>query len=265
MTNYQLNLTNKSRVRLYAFEATPTGKTEVTLTSDVIEIPAGQTVQIASFDPPHTDSWGWVSIGLANRDRAYQVYCERTYDGYDSYAFFGYYNEDNTEADSNKSPFPDGVSVCSLGSDSYEYTFNGKTVPYELALGPYPGGDDYVWQFYDAGKQQWLPLLGVIVQPPAQPQTSCGLVIDGVTTTVELTIRNSTGQPFTVSIAQDGTVIWSGPVNESVTMLVDLQLVSGASSVLEITGQYSDGRPIPGLNTSGSLPDPTFKITRKGS
>lgn len=265
MTNYKLNLTNKSRVCLYAFEATPIGETEVTLTSDVVEIPAGQTVQIASFDPPHTDSWGWISIGLGDQDRAYQVYCERTYDGYNSYAQFGYYDASNTEPKSNNSPFPDGVSVCSLGSDSYEYTFNGEMVPYELALGPYPGGDAHVWQFYDALTHKWVPLLGVIASPPSQPQTSCGIVIDGVMTTVELTIRNSTGQPFIVNVVQDGTPLWSGTVLVSVAILVDLQLVSGASSVLEITGQYSDGRPIPGLNTSGSLPDPTFKITRKGS
>jgi hypothetical protein len=260
MTNYQLNLTNNSRVPLYAFGVTPTG-TEVTLTSSLVEIPAGATVQIASFDPPHTDSWGWVSVGLANGDCAYQIYCERTYDGYHKYAQFGYYNADNSEPDSNKSPFPDGVSTWSLESESYDYTFNGMTVPYQLALGPFLAGDGHVWQFFDSANQKWVPLMGVIVEPPSEPPTSCGLDVDGVTTTLALTIQNSTGRAFTVNITQDGVLKWTETVYLSIKVLVDLPMTSGASSVLEIRGQYSDdGTQVLPLN---ALPDPKFTITRQ--
>ncbi|MDC0667926.1 hypothetical protein [Nannocystis radixulma] len=265
MTNYKINLTNNSSVDLYAFEVIPAGS-EVTLNcprgSTFVKVPAGATaVQIASFNPPNTDSWGWIGVGLADQDRAYQVYAERTYDGYHRYALFGYYDVDNTEEDSNKSPFPAGIAQGSLGAESYDYVFNGRTVAYELALGPWPGIDGYIWQSYDFSGQSWLPLLASLSTRSAPSDASAGLAVDGATTTVALTIRNSTGRPFTVDIVQDSVNRWSETVLVSVTISVHLQVPAGASSVLRITGSYADGEQLPLL----SLPDPTFTIKRKGA
>ncbi|MDC0721669.1 hypothetical protein [Nannocystis bainbridge] len=264
MTDYKITLTNNSPVDLYAFEVTPAGS-EVTLNcppgSTFVKIPAGASgVHIAGFNPPHTDSWGWIGVGLADGDRAYQVYCERTYDGYHRYAEFGRYDPGNTEQDSNKSPLPGGVARSSVTDESYDYVFDGSTVAYELALGPWPEVDGFVWQSYAFADSSWMPLLASLSTRAAPSQTSCGIEVDSATTTLDLTIRNATGRPFIVDVVQDDTRRWSETVLVSITIRVPLQLATGASSVIHITGNYLDGESIPPL----SLPDPVFTIKRKG-
>ncbi len=255
--SYSLKLTNASPVTLYAFEVTPAGS-EVTLTDQLVVVPPNQTVEIASFDPPHTDSWGWVSVGLAKDDRAYQLYCERTYDGYHSYAFFGFYDATNTEQRPNNSPLPEGVATASPGQANYNYAFLGKTVDYRLKLVSLAGGTT-AWQLHDDAAQAWRPLLGQLSRDGRPWTFVCGLEIDGVTTEVVLHIENALdpAQPFDVEVTQDG--VWKNgfhiPSGRTISQSLALQVPKDGSSVVEINKASA---------VLVEVPDPRLTITRKG-
>ncbi|HVK68149.1 MAG TPA: hypothetical protein VM694_27010 [Polyangium sp.] len=78
-------------------------------------LPVGKSVLVATLQStsgPFSDLWGWVYLGSAPGKLEYQIYHERKSGLSRDYAFFGYFNPNSTEKNSNPSPFPPGVATA---------------------------------------------------------------------------------------------------------------------------------------------------------
>lgn len=85
-------------------------------------IKPGESQSVGSFDTglPGEDNWGWVYLNCGNV--ASQIYAESNRAG-ETYLFFGYYNPESSESNSNPSPFPDGVAYTTVDEVRQFVTF----------------------------------------------------------------------------------------------------------------------------------------------
>ncbi|HEX6748254.1 MAG TPA: hypothetical protein VF092_13240 [Longimicrobium sp.] len=74
-------------------------------------LPVGEWTNVANLVDNGTHLWGWVYFGSEPGRFEYQIYHETQQFGSD-YAFFGWYDPNSTQPDSNPSPFPDGVATA---------------------------------------------------------------------------------------------------------------------------------------------------------
>lgn len=93
--------------------------------------PHSSAIAIASFDIGSglANNWDWIYlVNAATPGRPYQLYMQCT-SNTDEYAYFGWYDPDSTEGNSNPSPFEEGYSRAFSAMDD---------------ANPYPGGFTYV-------------------------------------------------------------------------------------------------------------------------
>jgi len=74
-------------------------------------LPVGEWIEVASLQDTGGKNWGWVYLGSEPGRFEYQIYHETQSFGSD-YAFFGWYDPNSTEANSDPSPFPSGVATA---------------------------------------------------------------------------------------------------------------------------------------------------------
>lgn len=81
---------------------------------------------VAYFNTPggSGDNWDWVYLKDLGTGQQYQIYVEwnRIFNN-NTYAFFGYYNEDSSQQNGNPSPFPDDCAITSFISSSSSGSF----------------------------------------------------------------------------------------------------------------------------------------------
>ena len=96
-------------------------------------LPLNSTTHLATLTW-YIHEWGWVYLGTAPGRLDYQVYLELRHVGKDTggYAFFGWYDPDSTQSNSNPKPFPSGVAQTFLLLDPFGATYGY----YELLTRP---------------------------------------------------------------------------------------------------------------------------------
>ncbi len=94
-------------------------------------IGVGASAMVATFNAKSgSDRWDWVLLEDATTQQKFQIYIEQTVGG-THYTFFGYFNADSSESDSNPSPFPEGCADALWSGGSIAYYTLLKTPPPE--------------------------------------------------------------------------------------------------------------------------------------
>lgn len=247
MSTWNIKFTNNSGIAIYAHSPSPASGIDVTTST----IPDGSiNLPIATVSAPY----GWINLGKDPSENAYQIYFECT-----SYlAKFGHYAANRTQ--SNPDPLPFSATTVGSGiypgTTNFNYTFNGKKIEHTLRL-----NEQQIWEHELT--ETWAALA----------QHTCTLDIDQETTGVVLKISNNCGSNFFLFVKQapDGNPSWDSMVRNGASWKHEfaVNMVANATWEFNITGTYGDlsgsGPGLPPLGPIKPLPDPTFKIKRKGS
>lgn len=98
--------------------------------TDISGTKVGQRIEatptlVGTFNASGMDSWDWMNLGTTPGENRFQIYVERHHST--SYACFGYYDPNSTQADSNPTPFPKGVSLAThLDNGDFLYILLAK-------------------------------------------------------------------------------------------------------------------------------------------
>jgi hypothetical protein len=131
LSTFGLNVINKTQDTLSVQGPFP-GDADLTNVQTGKTISPNSSLVVATFNnKARTDCYDWlILVNLATYDW-YQIYAEITLSK-KPYAFFGFYDSDSSESQSNPYPFPKGCSLVAWDGDAcnFDYILISRPAPY---------------------------------------------------------------------------------------------------------------------------------------